>query len=297
MQKREQVASLLTQMFRQPLIARTAIGLVQQPIHSRFQQSGSHRQTVGRHFLAFITVVQQQGPLQQSFYLQGKLRRRPRRSLAHLFAAPDQVCQAGLMVGLFQLAVAAQTVMHQPTVVVRPQKLFQLLAAATRQDAVHRYQFALRHPQPLRTPAHPPTRFIYPVDPTLARRHQQPLVGWLGLARQAHHRFVYAAPADLQTISHLQHPPGVAQRQPHLLVQVRPIGQRLRSHLHFGRSQRVRRLQLVSPLRPRLAALAATHFDFKSSHHRLPHSVFLILRLDSLHLHRAPARATPRHRR
>ena len=104
--------SLLTQMFRQPLIARTTIGLVQQPIHSRFQQSGSHRQTVGRHFLAFITVVQQQGPLQQSFYLQGKLRLRPRRALAHLLAAPDQVCQAGLIVGLFQLAVAAQTVMH-----------------------------------------------------------------------------------------------------------------------------------------------------------------------------------------
>src|SRR5882724_12851010 len=53
-------------MFRQPLIARTAIVLVQQPIYRRFQQSGSHRQTVRRHFLAFITVAQQQGLLQQS---------------------------------------------------------------------------------------------------------------------------------------------------------------------------------------------------------------------------------------
>src|SRR5207249_4021162 len=60
--------------------------------------------------------------------------------------------------GLFQLAVAAQTVMHQPTVVVRPQKLFQLLAAATRQDAVHRYQFELRQPTAIadaRPPANP----------------------------------------------------------------------------------------------------------------------------------------------
>src|SRR5437867_2087135 len=121
-----------------------------------------------RHFLARVTVVQQQGLLQQSFDLPWKLRRRPGGPLNHLLAAPDQVCQAGLMVGLAQAAIAAQPVMHQPTVVVRTQHLLQLLGTATGQNAVHRHQVTFRHPQPLRMTAHPPAGFIHPVDVALA---------------------------------------------------------------------------------------------------------------------------------
>src|SRR5437016_3965706 len=64
-----------------------------------------------------------------------------------------------------------------------------------------------------------------------------------------------------------------------------------------GRSQPVGSLQGVAPLRPCPAALAIAHLNIETAHHCPPDDVFLILRLGPLHLHRAPARATPRQRR
>ena len=43
-QKCEEVSALLAQMFRQPLIAGGIVGLIQQPVHRRFQPSSRHRQ-------------------------------------------------------------------------------------------------------------------------------------------------------------------------------------------------------------------------------------------------------------
>ena len=53
----------------------------------------------------------------------------------------------------------------------------------------------------------------------------------------------------------------------------------------------------MAPLRPRPAALAMAHFNIEPAHNRLPHDVFLVLRRDPFHLHRAPAPAKPRQRR
>ena len=45
---------------------------------------------------------------------------------------------------------------------------------------------------------------------------------------------------------------------------------------------------------PRPTACAIAHLDMEAAHYRTPHDVFLVLRLDPLHLHCAPTPAPPR---
>ncbi len=68
-------------------------------------------------------------------------------------------------------------------------------------------------------------------------------------------------------------------RDPHLFDQM--LGQRqcLRPHLHLRRSQSVGSLQGVPPLNASIAVGAVTGLDIEAPHHRLPHDVFLKLRL------------------
>jgi hypothetical protein len=89
----------------------------------------------------------------------------------------------------------------------------------------------------------------------------------------------------------------VPQRQPHLLVEDRRQGERLRPQLHAAHSHRIRCLQWMASLHPPRAHPATAHRNVKAAHHGPPHDVFLMLRLAAFRLHATAAvRATLRQR-
>ena len=69
----------------------------------------------------------------------------------------------------------------------------------------------------------------------------------------------------------------MAQRQAHLLVQMRRQRQRFRAHLHRRRPQRVGGLHGMPALHASLAALAFPDGNAKLPDHSAPHDLFLIL--------------------
>ena len=124
-----------------------------------------------------------------------------------------------------------------------------------------------------------PAGLIQLIDQTVTDDRLKFLIRRLRLCPQTRYRAAERTAADSETITPFQNLGGPLVRDPHLFVQMCGQSQRLRSHLHVRRSQRVGCLQRVTPLDMSTAADAVPNLYIEAPHNRLPHDVFLKLRL------------------
>src|SRR5664279_3767903 len=157
---------------------------------------------------SLLVAIPQVQTVQQQ--IQDRLRKLPRSSgqkLQQIPAAPDRMCQTGLVKGLLKPVPGPGSVMPQKASVIGPQYRRRFGKAAMRLDQVYRDRFVADHPAILQLAADAPTRVVQSIEGTVPQRGRQLIVGGCGQVAQPLQRPADPAAAVAVGMPVTRHPP------------------------------------------------------------------------------------------
>ena len=275
-----------------------------EPTGARRQQSvealdiaaARDRQAVVGQVPASMAITRGEGGLQQRLHLWRK--RMGWMVEQHRATATEQMGETRLVRGLRKLAIGRPAVPLQHATIVgaeRPRRLGEAAAIFNRVDRRGRRR---KGPEPVHVTTDFPAGFIGRDDGTAADGGTEGLVGRLRLAGGAMDGLHQPPAGNGEAEATAEQVPDAAERETALFVEEHGERDRLRTELHGGRAERIRRLQRMPTLHAPTAVSALADRDEKFVDDRALHGqVFLVLRDDAAPDHRPPAVGTLRRQR
>src|SRR5713101_4018661 len=232
-----------------------------------------------RDLLQRMAIAERQAFKQQLHHRVRKPCRRSRCGFDHVFTTPNEMAQTSLVKRLDKTIVGLPAIVVEESRVILTQYRGGLSKSTSRQNRIEGDFGADTNPEPFQMRRDSPAGLIEPIDQTVTDDRLKFLIRRLRLCPQARYRAAERTAADSETITPFQNLGGTRVRGPHRGGDTRGQRQRLRSHFHVRRSQSVGCLQRVTPLDMSTAADAVPNLHIEAPHNRLPHDVFLKLRL------------------
>lgn len=183
------------------------------------------------------SITQREGVLENRLHAGGKLR--PRMVGGEIARASQQMPQTGLMRGVCKRAIRCPAVAHEDAAEALPQNRGGVVEAAPAPNGVDGRVRRRKRPEPVRSAADFPTRFIRRHDGTAANGRAEGRVGRLRLARRAVERLRHGARRDREAKSVVQQRRNLAVREAQVLIENADQRDRLRAEMDGGGPQRI----------------------------------------------------------
>src|ERR1700730_9004211 len=157
-----------------------------------------------RDLLPLITIAERQAFKQQLHY---RLRKPPSRGgccFEHVFTAPDQMTQAGLVKRMNKTIVGPPAVMVQESAVICTEYRSGLSKSTSGQNRIKGDFGADTNPEPLQMCGDSPARLIEPIHQTVTDGNLKFLIRGFGFLSQSRHRAAKRAAADSEAVAPFQ---------------------------------------------------------------------------------------------
>lgn len=252
----------------------------EQPVQPVDVVAARDREALVRDLTGVVAIARRKGRLQQRLH---PWRKRMVRMVEHHRAtATEQMREAGLMRGVFELAVRRPAVALQHAGVVGAEHPGRLRETAPVFNGVGRGVRRGKGPQPVRMAADFPAGFIGRDDRTAAHGGAERLVRGLRLPRRAMDGVHQAAARDGEPETVAEQVADAPEGEAALFVEDHRQGDGLWPELHGRGAQRIRRLQRMPSLDPAATPRAVAHRDPKLVDDGALHGqIFLVLRDDA----------------